>query len=102
MPRYLVEWEMDRSKMPADQNERGMLFQKLTEMVKQWLKANPGGQWGMSFDASRGFALHTSAETWQGMAKHLMTFGPYIKGDFFQVMSIEESEEVLKSMMQQK
>jgi hypothetical protein len=101
MPRYLVIWEMDRSKIPADPKEHMMLMKNLSDMTKKWLKDNPGSQWGMSLDAGRGYALHTSAETWQDMSKHLLSFGPYIKGDFMQVLSIEEADEVLKSMMQQ-
>jgi hypothetical protein len=102
MPRYLVLWEMDMSKMPTDTTEQAMLLQKMSAMTKQWLKDRPGAQWGMSLDASRGFALHTSAETWKDMAKHFMSFKPYIKGDHFEVLSIEEADEVLKSMMPQK
>ncbi len=102
MPRYLVLWEMDRSRIPSDQNERMMLMKNLSDMTKKWLKENPGSQWGMSFDSGRGFALHPSTETWQGLSKHLLMFGPYIKGEYFQVVTIEEAEEVLSSMMPQK
>lgn len=102
MPKYLNIWEMDTSKMPTDPNERMMLIKKMSDMTKQWLKERPGSQWGMSLDGSHGFALSSGTGTWQDIAKSTMSFAPYVKSKVFQVISIEESDEVLKSMMQQK
>ncbi len=79
-----------------------MLLKKMSDMTKQFLKDRPNSQWGISIDGSMGFGLSSPTATWQEMSKTALSFVPYIKAKVFQVMSIEESDEVLKSMMQQK
>ena len=102
MPKYLNLWEVDTSRMPSDPNERMALLKKMAEMTKQFLKEKPGSQWGMSLDGSQGFSLSSGSGTWQEMSMSMMAFAPYIKSKVYQVMSIEEAEELLKSMMKQK
>ena len=102
MPKYLNLWEVDMSRMPTDQNERMATMKKMLEMTKQFLKEKPGSQWGMTLDGSQGFSMSSGAGTWQEMSMSMMAFVPYIKSKVYQVMSIEEAEELLKSMMQRK
>ena len=102
MPKYLNVWEIDTSRMPADAKERMMLINQMMEMTKQWLKERPGSQWGISLDGRTGFALSSEKVTWQQVAQSVISFAPYVKGTIHQVMSIEEAEEVFKSLSQQR
>jgi len=102
MPRYISLWEMDTSRMPSDPKERLALLQKMIDMTKQSLKENPGSQWGTFVGENKGFSLSSEGGTWQGMMKIQQMFAPYVHSKVYQAASIEEAEEVLKSMMQQK
>lgn len=101
VPRYMNLWEIDDSKVPTDPKERLALLMKMTEMTKQTLKEHPGTEWGIFLGENKGFSVSSSNATWQDMQKTTQTFAPYVKSEVCQVLSIEEAEQVLKSMMSQ-
>ena len=100
MPRYLYIWEIDASRMPADQSERMMIVKKMSDMTKEWLKDRPGSQWGLSLDGLQGYALSAPNASWLEFTTAVQMFLPNVKSKVFQVVSIEETDEILKSMMQ--
>ena len=100
MPKYVTLWEMDTSKLPTDPNERAAVMTKLIEMTKQWLKENPGSEWGAFIGESKGFSL--GAKTPQDIMKINMMFSPYVQFKVYQAASVTEVDEVYKAMIPKK
>lgn len=56
----------------------------------------------MFLSKSKGFSLSSATATWQDVIKIQQMFLPYVHSKVYQVVSVEEGEEVLKSMMPKK
>jgi hypothetical protein len=98
--KYLTLWEMDMSRIPTDPQQSGAVMMKMIEMTKQWLKDNPGAEWGSFIGEHKGFVL--GGRTPQDIMKTTMMFSPYIKFKVYQAASADEVEENIKSMMPKK
>ena len=94
---------MDTSKMPNDPKESAAVMTKMIEMTKQWLKDNPDLEWGNFIGENGGYVI--GHKTPQDVIKSSLMFKPYVNIKIYQAASIDEFEEVYKSvmsMMQQK
>jgi hypothetical protein len=96
--KYVTFWEMDMSKFPADPKERTGVMMKLVEMTKQWKKDHPDSDWGSFIGEFKGFSTSTGSP--QDMMKINLMFAPYVQFKVFQAASIDEVEELMKSMTQ--
>ncbi len=94
--KYLVLWEWDMSKMPADTNEAAAVFQKTMGITKQYFKEHPGEEWGAFPGEHKGYWL--GATNWQDIARINQIFSPYFKVEIHQAISLSEYEEFYKSM----
>lgn len=102
MTKYVGLWEMDSSKVPDDPKESVAVMTKMIEMTKQWLKDNPGSEWGNFIGETRGYVLSTKSP--EDVMKSSLMFRPYVNIKMYQAASIDEFEKVYKSvvsMMQQ-
>ena len=99
MPKYLSLWEMDDSKMPTAPDERAAVMTKMIALTKQYLKDNPGGEWGAFIGENKGYGI--GGKTPQDIIKLTFMFAPYVKFKTYQTVSIDEVEEVFKAMMAQ-
>jgi hypothetical protein len=95
--KYVVLWETDYSKLPADPKQSGAILMKLIEMTKQWLKSKPGADWGLFIGEGKGYSV-AEGDAHEVMKSTLM-FSPYVKFKVYQVASIDEWEEAFKSTM---
>jgi hypothetical protein len=102
MPRYFTLWEMDQSKMPADPKERLALLKKMSDMTKKFLKEHPGAEWGGFVGEGKGFAISSSSGTALEMNVVSQMFAPYVQNKVYQAISIEEFDDVIKALAQQK
>ena len=96
MAKYLVTWESDRSRWPADPKERGALSAKFLEITKQDMKDGKISDWGAFVVGRAGFAVC------EGSGLELYkTIQPYTTHYTFivhEVLSIDEVTKVMKSM----
>ena len=97
MAKYLILWESDMSRMPADPNERGALIGKQMEMTKKALDEGQITDWGIFAGGGAGYAIG-EGET-ADMFRGAMQFTPYVKFKAMTVLTIDEAAEVMKSMM---
>ena len=97
MPKYFSLWEMDMSRVPNDPKERAAQTTQMIEMTKQWLKDNPGTEWGIFLGESRGYVM--GGKTPEDVGKVALAFSPYVQNKVYQACSINEFEEIFKSMM---
>ena len=97
MAKYLILWEMDNSKWPADPEEQKSLIMKQIEMTKQGLVHSQLTDWGIFPGSNGGFAIS------EGDAATVMLgcqqFAPYCIFDVQTVLSIDEVEQAVKAMM---
>lgn len=97
MPKYFNLWEMDTTRMPTDPNERMAVLKKLLEITKQYLKENPGSEWGAFIGESKGYS--SGSVSWQELTKVQQMLAPYVHFKIYQAVSVEELEEFYKPMM---
>jgi hypothetical protein len=96
MAKYLILWEEDTSRVPADPNERAALISKQMELTKKALDERQVTDWGIYAGGNAGYAIseRTPADALMGV----MQFSPYIKFQVHPVLSLAEAAEVMKSM----
>ncbi len=97
MPKLFNLWEMDMSRMPTDPNERMAILRKLMEITKQYLKENPGSEWGAFIGENKGYSM--GAKSWQNLTKITQMLAPYVRCKIYQAISVDEVEELFKSLM---
>ena len=97
MPKYLMIWEVDSSRIPTDPKERGAMWVMFAEMVKQNIAAGKTIDWGAFVGEDKGYAISERSEI--GLGKDVQAMYPYVKFKVHQVMSVDDVVEVAKSMM---
>ncbi len=96
MPKYLITWEVDRSKAPIDPKERGALWSGMVEIIKQQMKDGITLDWGCFVGETKGYSIGNQSAV--DLAKTLQQFYPLIDFQVQQVMSVDEIGEVAKSL----
>ena len=98
MPKYLVTWEVDPTRVPTDAKERGAMWSMMTDMVKQDMKEGREEDWGCFVGETSGYSVSERSEI--DLAKDLQRFYPFVTFKVHQVMSVDEVAELAKSMME--
>jgi len=62
MPRYLMTWEMDTTKIPINPKERAAAWRPLVQMVKQDMQSGLLKEWGSYIGEMKGFGLCEGSE----------------------------------------
>ena len=57
MARYLLLWELDPAKVPADRKERAALWGPMIQMVKQRIKNGTTKDWGVFAGGLKGYSV---------------------------------------------
>ena len=98
MAKYILMWQMDTSKFPADPKEAIAMNMKMLETCKQILKEGVGRDWGCFLGGNNGYAIGEGDAA--DMAKATWQFTPYVRFEVQQVLSVDEVIDINKSMMQ--
>jgi len=96
MPKYLLLWEADPSKLPIDPKERGAALSALLDMVKQGIKEGTTIDWGSFLGEGRGYSIHEGSE--MELEKKLQRYVPFVTFKVYRVMSVEQVAEMAKSL----
>ena len=96
MARYLMLWELDRSRIPTDPKERAAAWTALTKMVKQDLAEGRAESWGSFIGGLKGYCLVDGDEVDIGMM--VQKYTPYVYFQAFAVAGIETVETILRQM----
>ena len=62
MGRYLLLWDIERTRVPLDPKERGAGFNMLLEMVKQDIKKGLTKDWGVFIGEHTGYSVVEGSE----------------------------------------
>ncbi len=96
MPKYLVPWETDTSRVPVDPKERGAMWGAMVAMVKQQMSDGVTTDWGAFVGENRGYAIGESSAL--EISKLLQQFFPYITFETHELLSIDQMGELAKSL----
>lgn len=96
MGKYLVLWEVDQSRVPVDAKERGGAWSLLVDMVKQDIKGGKLKEWGGFVGEINGYAVYEGTEVEIG--RMLQQYTPYVHFKVHPVASVNQVDEVIKSL----
>jgi hypothetical protein len=97
MARYLLLWELDKSKVPLDPKERAMGWAQLINMVKKDMKKGQMTDWG-SFPAEHSGYVVVETATEVELMQVTEQYDPYVFFKVHPVASVSQVEELLASM----
>ena len=98
MGKVLLLWELDRTRVSADPKERLTAWTMMTNMVKSDLKSGNLKEWGMFAAELAGYAIREGTD--EETAIETGRYEPYVKFKAYSVLSVSQTEEVLKALSQ--
>lgn len=96
MPKFLVMWEADETKIPVDPNLRREGWLGAIAMTKEEIKSGLAKDWGCFLGEPRGFTLEEGTEE-QVMASALK-YIPFFRFKVIPIMSIDDVEKAIKQI----
>jgi len=96
MARYLLLWEIDPTKVPANPKERAALWGPMIQMVKQQIKNGTTKDWGVFAGGLKGFSVSEGDEMM--LANNVQRYLPYVTFTAYPLISIEQMEEVIENL----
>ncbi len=96
MGRYLLLWELDRSKIPVDFKERGEAWAQLTGMCKQQMKEGNMKDWGAFIGEMNGYMVVEGTEAEVGIS--IQPFTPYVFFETHPIASLSQLDEIINSL----
>ena len=96
MAKYLVLFELDRSKTPIDPKERGAAWGAMLDMVKQDIKEGVTTDWGSFLGENGGYMVYKGSE--MELEKRLQQYVPFVTFKVYRIMSVEQMAELAKSL----
>jgi hypothetical protein len=96
MGRYLLLWELDRTRAPVDRKERGIGFNMLMEMVKQDMKRGLTKDWGVFVGEHAGYSVVEGTEL--EIMNQIQQYTPFVYFKVHPIGSLTQVEEMIKGM----
>jgi hypothetical protein len=96
MPKYLMLWEVDPNKAPVNLKERGAAWTGMLNMIKQDMEEGKVTDWGVCPGEARGYSIMVMPEL--DLAKNVQRFYPYVNFKVNQVMTVDQTLELAKSL----
>jgi hypothetical protein len=97
MVKFLIVWELDTTKMPADLKEIVTARTKLLNMVKDDLKSGALTEWGRFAGENGGYAICEGTEV--ELDKETAKYCPYVNfKKVYPILSVSQVEEVFKAL----
>jgi len=96
MGRYLLLWELDRSRAIVDPKERGAGFKLLVDMVNQDIKKGLTKDWGVFIGEHSGYSVVEGTEV--DIMNQIQRYTPYVYFKVHPIGSVAQVEEMIKTM----
>ena len=96
MAKYLLMWEVDLAKVPADRKERAALWSPMIQMIKQQIKEGTTKDWGVFAGGLKGFSISEGDE--MTISKSVQRYLPFVTFTAYPIISIEQMEEVIEDL----
>jgi hypothetical protein len=96
MGKYLLLWEIDRTRLPVSPEERGVGWNILLEMVKQDIKKGITKDWGAFVGELYGYAVLEGTEV--EVMNMVQQYSPFVHFKVHPIASVSQAEEMIKAM----
>ena len=96
MGKYLLLWEIDRTKLPVSPKERGAGWNALLEMVKQDIKKGLIKDWGTFIGELGGYAVEEGSDL--EVMNAVQQYTPFVHFKVHPIGSVSQVEEMIKAM----
>ncbi len=96
MGKYLLLWEIDRTRIPVSPKERGTGWNALMEIVKQDIKKGLIKDWGSFVGELNGYAVEEGSEL--EVLKGVQQFSPFVHFKVHPIASVSQVEEMIKAL----
>jgi hypothetical protein len=96
MGRYLLLWEIDRTKIPLDTKERGIGFEMLLGIVNEDIKKGVTKDWGAYVGEYKGYSVVEGTEV--DVINQLERFSPFVIFNVHPIASVTNVGEMIKVM----
>jgi hypothetical protein len=96
MGKYLILWEIDPTRVPADPQQRATAWKPLIEMVKQDMKQGKTKDWGAFIGELQGYSVAEGTEV--EVASMLLRFAPFVRFKSHPITSLSQVEETIKAV----
>jgi hypothetical protein len=96
MGKYLLLWEIDRTKLPVSPKERGAGWNALMEMVKQDMKKGLLKDWGTFIGELNGYGVEEGSEL--EVMNAVQQYTPFVHFKVHPIGSVSQVEEMIKVM----
>lgn len=96
MAKYLVLWEVELSRTPADQNEKKAQWQVFQALVKEQMSSGMTRDWGQFVGEPAGYSILEGDEV--ELTKLMNLYTPFIKFTTRPVLSIDQVMEATEAL----
>ena len=96
MGKYLILWEVDRTRVPISPQERGAGWGALVDMVKEQIKKGITEDWGAFVGEINGYAVMEGTEVEIGNA--LQQYVPWVHFKLHAIASVDQVDEIVKAL----
>ena len=96
MGKYLMLWNLNEANIPADPKERGAGYEMLMAIVKQDIERGLTKDWGNFVGEGSGYCVVEGSEV--EINKMVQQYSPYVRFKTHPVVSVEQVDEVIKSL----
>jgi hypothetical protein len=96
MAMYLMEWELDTTKVPVNPKERANAWLPLIQMVKQDMQSGLVKAWGSYLGEMRGFSVAEGSE--ESVIKMAQKYIPYVHFTTHPAATVDQLDKIFKEM----
>ena len=97
MPRYLMEWELDPTKVPISPQERATAWLPMVQMVKQDMQSGLIKEWGAYIGEGKGFGVFEGSE--DEAQKMTQKYIPFVRFTSHAASTVDQMEKLFEEMM---
>lgn len=96
MPRYLMTWELDATKVPVNPKERAAAWLPMLQMVRQDMQNGLMKAWGSYLGEMNGFGLAEGSE--EEVTRMAQKYVPFVQFTTHPALTIDQMEKMAKEM----
>jgi len=96
MGKYLLLWEIDRTKVPANPKERGVGWTVLMELIKEDIKKGLIKDWGTFIGELSGYVVEEGSEL--EIMNAVQRFTPFVSFKVHPIGSVSQVDEMIKAL----
>ena len=96
MGKYLLLWELDRTKIPEDPKERGVEFNMFMKLIKQDIKKGILKDWGLFVGEDHGYSVIQGAEV--EVIKTVQQYTPLVYFAAHPIASLDQEGKMIKTL----